>query len=363
MRRILLPLALVPLLAGCGARSNGGLGPGPLLPEPVPLGRGVAAGTLPAATDESADGSQAARSPAAKSPTASVLPSDDRYRIRTGNVLTISILGEPEMTRSIPVGPDGRISYYVAHDVVAAGRTFEELREQLRRRLLTHFKAPEVAVFGEAYKGNTVTVLGTVAKPGEYMVRSDTRLLDVLAMAGGIARRAYWASQGVTVELPDLRRAFLLRGAYFVEVNFTDLLSDSEEAVARSNVRVLAGDRIYLPSSTSLDNRVIVLGEVRNPRVIRFQRDISFLEAVADAGGAVPSAWEKRAFVVRGSLSRPTVIPVNMRQVAIGATPDVSLRSGDIVYLPKTALGKASEIARQVLPLLQDVSYARDVTR
>ncbi len=55
------------------------------------------------------------------------------------------------------------------------------------------------------------------------------------------------------------------------------------------------------------------------------------------------------------------VIPVNMRQVAIGAAPDVSLRSGDIVYLPKTALGKMEEVTRQILPLLQGSSYVREV--
>jgi protein involved in polysaccharide export with SLBB domain len=256
--------ASLAFLAGCAGRRAAELGPGPFFPEtPAPA---------------SAPPPQAG----AEEPDALEPPAEDRYRIRTGDVLEISILGEPEMTRSVPVGPDGRVSYYVAHDIMAAGKTFEELRNELRGRLTTHFKDPQVSVTGEAYKGNTVSVLGTVRKPGAYVVRSDTRLLDVLAMAGGVAQHTYWTPQGATIDIPDLRRAYLLRGS---------------------------------------------------------------------------------AFVVRGSLAHPTVIPVNMRGVAVGARPDVPLRCGDIVYVPKTVLGKASEIASQILPLLNDATISRDLAR
>ena len=329
-QRSLILAALV--LAGCGRGPMVDLGPG------LPI-----EGDVPAALAEAAG------------PTEKVLPSpptDDRYRIRTGDVITISVLGEEDMTRKLPVGPDGRISYYVAHDVVAAGKTFQQLREELKQRLRIHFKDPEVAVFGEAYTGNTVTVLGLVRKPGQYVVRSDTRLLDVLAMAGGVSHGVFHTTFGYMTELPDLKSAFVLRGDGFVDVSFTDLLSRDQKAVARNNVSVRAGDRIYVPSATALENKVIVLGEVRNPKVVRFQRDISFLEAAAEAGGIVPSAWERRAFIVRGSLRRPTVIPINLRKVATGRMADVPLRSGDIVFVPKTVLGKTAEIAGQILPLL-----------
>ncbi len=338
-KRSLILAALV--LAGCGRGPMVDLGPG------LPI-----EGDIPHALAE------------APAPTEKVLPSpptDDRYRIRTGDVLTISILGEQDMTQKLPVGPDGRISYYVANDVLAAGRTFQELREELNQRLRTHFKKPEVAVFGEAYTGNTVTVLGLVRRPGQYVVGSDTRLLDVLAMAGGVSHGVFHTSFGYMTELPDLKNAFVLRGDGFVDVSFTGLLSRDQKAVARNNVSVRAGDRVYVPSAAALENKVIVLGQVRNPKVVRFQRDISFLEAAAEAGGILPSAWERRAFIVRGSLRRPTVIPINLRKVATGRTADVPLRSGDIVFVPKTVLGKTAEIAGQILPLLQTAQGSKDL--
>ncbi len=342
IRRIAI-LALVAGVSGCGGgRGPGDLafGPGSLFVEPAP----------------------GALTPRAERVKPLPTPEVGRYRIRTGDVLTISVMGETEMTRSLPVGPDGRISYYLANDIMAAGKTFEELRLGLEEALRPHFKAPVVTVTGKEFKGNTVSVLGMVGKPGEYVIRSDTRLLDALAVAGGVSNASRWTSQGWGYDLPDFRRAFLLRADRFVDVDFVDLLSDDEKAVAGNNVYLRAGDRIYIPSTSSSENRIIVLGEVRTPKVVRFQRDISFMEAVAEAGDVKDSAWERRSFVVRGSLKKPTVIPVNLREVAVGKAPDVPLMSGDIVFVPKTALGKMEEVTRQILPLLQGVSHVRSVT-
>lgn len=284
------------------------------------------------------------------------------YRVRSGDVLVISVLGEPDMTRTVPVGPDGRISYYIARDMVAAGRTFEEIRRELEERLGAHFVRPEVTVTGKAYTGNTATVLGQVRRPGKHVVSSDTRLLDVIAQAGGIARSLYSPYRSV-LELADLRRAFVMRGDRFLDVNFEAVFSGDERAVARSNVFVRAGDTVYIPSALRMENKVFVLGAVASPRVVRFQGDVSLLEAVAEAGGPTHAAWERRVFVVRGSLKQPTVIPANLRNIGLGRARDVRLRAGDIVYVPKTALGKIEEISRQILPFLQTVNNAEDVGR
>lgn len=325
-------------LTACRPRPAQGpdFGTGPA-PEVLPIGEGDAGEPMPAQP-----------------------PPPRRYCIRSGDVLKITVLGEPDMTETVPVGPDGRISYYVAHDLLAAGRTFHELRAEIQARLREYFLDPQVGVSGEAYKGNTVAIFGQVTRPGEYVVRSDTRLLDVIAMAGGISRTALWSYGAQTVfELADLERSYLMRGEEFLAVDFEALFSSDEASVAHNNAYICAGDRIHIPSSATMENRVIVLGEVRTPRVVRFQRRITLLEAVAEAGSVKVSAWERRAFIVRGSLRSPVVLPVNLRLVATGRAPDVELRSGDIVFVPKTALAKTEEIARQLMPFLQSVNEGK----
>jgi polysaccharide export outer membrane protein len=349
MRRLPVIGALCIAVSACGPGPAGtpgfagllGGGPGPV-PGIVPLEGGGASEDLRPAEP----------------------PPPSEYRIRSGDVLKISMLGEPDMTDTVPVGPDGRISYYVAHDLLAAGRTFKELRAEIQERLREYFQEPQVSVTGQAYKGNTVAVLGQVARPGEYIVRSDTRLLDVIAMAGGISRSALLTNGTQNVfELADLKRSFLLRGDEFVPVDFEALFSNEQAAVAHNNVYVSAGDRVHIPSSAALENKVVVLGEVRLPRVVRFQRSMTLLEAVAEAGGVKPSAWERYTFIVRGSLKNPDPVRVNLRDVAEGRAPDVELRSGEIVLVPKSVLGKTEEITRQILPLLESVNQADTIGR
>lgn len=273
------------------------------------------------------------------------------YRVRSGDVLHLSLVGEQEMDRDVPVGPDGRISYHMAHDIMAAGKTFDELRAAINAKLTTHYKEPNVSITGKAYTGNTATVLGMVRKPGPHIVRSDTRLLDLLALAGDI-RSSYSPYHNVQPELPDLKRAFLLRKNRFVQVSFEALLSNVEEDVARNNIRVRAGDRIYIPTSSIIENKIIVLGEVTKPQVLRFQKNISLLEAVGEAGGMRNTAWERRAIVVRGSLRHPKIMMTNLRKIELGQAVDIPLESGDVVFVPKHALAKSSEVVQMIIPML-----------
>jgi len=275
----------------------------------------------------------------------------DPYRVRSGDILIIDVLGESDMRREIPVGPDGRMSYYIAHNVEAAGKTFTAIRGEIAKRLRAHYRDPQVSVVGKSYAGNTVSVLGVVKKAGRHEIRSDTRLIDAIALAGGIP--VSWQIGGSSLgaeDVADLEHAYLLRDGKFVDVDFVALFKGAEEEVSKNNVLLKPNDRIYVPPSVGSNQRIIVLGEVNSPGVVRYSKRISFLEAIAESGGVRPSAWERRSFVVRGRLSSPNVM--------MGRRRDIELAAGDIVLVPKHALGKLEEVARQVLPLLNSVNTA-----
>ena len=94
---------------------------------------------------------------------------------------------------------------------------------------------------------------------------------------------------------------------------------------------------------------------------MRYSQKITFLEAVAEAGGVKTSAWERRGFIVRGRLTAPTVIPVSVRAVMMGAVRDVALEPGDIVLVPKTALAKFEEVTEQILPFIQGAGRVDEI--
>ncbi len=276
------------------------------------------------------------------------------YRIRPLDVLEVSVLGEEDMTKKVVVGPDGRFSYFVATDVVAGDRTFAELRSAIRQVLKEYFIDPRVCVTGIDFTGNTVSILGQVRRPGTYVVGSETRLLDVIAMSGGTEAigwsSAYAGQRQLPAEFADLDASFVLRDGKFLGVDFRALFSRDEAACARNNVLLRANDTIYIPSALSLENKIFVLGEVSRPCVVRYGKEITLLEAIAECGGFRVGARYRQALVVRGSLKNPKVIPVDLDAIRTGSTLDARLEAGDIVYVPKTALKRFNEIAGLILP-------------
>lgn len=107
------------------------------------------------------------------------------YRIGPEDVLLISVWKNEAVTKTVPVRPDGKISLPLVNDVTAAGLTTLELRDVLAKKLAEYIPEPEVSVIVTEVRSFKVSVMGEVAKPARYELKSWTTVLDVLALAGG----------------------------------------------------------------------------------------------------------------------------------------------------------------------------------
>lgn len=114
----------------------------------------------------------------------------EAYRIGAEDLLQVSVWKNEALTRTVPVRPDGKISLPLVNDVQAAGLTALELRDVLTRKLAEYMPNPEVSVIVSDIRSLKVSVIGEVAKPGRYELKSWTTVLDVLAMAGGFTQFA-----------------------------------------------------------------------------------------------------------------------------------------------------------------------------
>lgn len=112
------------------------------------------------------------------------------YRIGPEDLLEVDVWNRAELSRKVPVRPDGRISLPLLNDVPAAGLTPMELRDVLLKRLADFVTAPEVSVIVTEVRSFRISVLGEVAKPGRFELKSAVRLVDALAMAGGLTEFA-----------------------------------------------------------------------------------------------------------------------------------------------------------------------------
>ena len=112
------------------------------------------------------------------------------YVIGPGDVLDIAVWDNAEITRTVPVRPDGKISLPVLNDVMAAGFTPMQLRETLTNALAEYIPRAAVSVLVREVHSFKVAVIGEVKTAGRYELHERATVLDVLAMAGGLTEYA-----------------------------------------------------------------------------------------------------------------------------------------------------------------------------
>lgn len=112
-------------------------------------------------------------------------PHDDSFVIGSGDVLSVSVWKQPDISRSLPVRSDGRISLPLIGEVQASGRTPSKLEEEITGKLKPFLAEPEVTVIVEQVNSENFNILGRVLKPGSYPLKNSTTILDAIAIAGG----------------------------------------------------------------------------------------------------------------------------------------------------------------------------------
>ena len=110
---------------------------------------------------------------------------DDSFVIGNGDVLAINVWKQPDISRSLPVRSDGRISLPLVGEVQAAGLTPLKLEADITGKLQAYLTEPEVTVIVEKINSEKFNILGRVAKPGAYPLTDPTTVLDAIALAGG----------------------------------------------------------------------------------------------------------------------------------------------------------------------------------
>lgn len=157
------------------------------------------------------------------------------YRIGREDVLDIAVWRDADLSRTVPVRPDGFISMPMAGDVVAAGKTPAELAEELQQKLSPYVQEPRITVIVREVNSSRVFVTGEVAHPGAYPLRGRVSLVQAIALAGGFTDFA--DSDGIIVIRTDDQGGQ-------IPVRYSDLISDGE----RHNELILRpGDTIIVP--------------------------------------------------------------------------------------------------------------------
>ncbi len=238
----------------------------------------------------------------------------ETYLLGPGDTVEITVFGEPELSRTVTIKPDGTIYLPLIGEVMAAGKTTTQLANELTALYRKYLKAPSISVVIREFRVERIYILGQVARPGEYQVRPGMGLLELLASAGGPTPRA------------DLTKAVIIRGR--TEALQLNLL---EAFVTNKNpdVKLLPGDVLYIPET---DRRIIILGQVNRPGAYDMLEGQRVADLIAAAGGLTLRAALSRAFLVRGAEQ----IPVDLQKVLAGdMQANIPVRPGDMVVVPE----------------------------
>lgn len=117
--------------------------------------------------------------------TARVDNSDQPYRIGREDVLDVAVWRDADLSRTLPVRPDGFISLPMVGEVRAEGRTPTELAEEIREALKPYVQEPRVTVIVREVNSSRVFITGEVTNPGAYPLRGRVSILQAIALAGG----------------------------------------------------------------------------------------------------------------------------------------------------------------------------------
>lgn len=162
---------------------------------------------------------------------------EEAFRIGREDVLDVAVWRDPDLSRTVPVRPDGMISLPLLGDVQAAGRTPDALAEELRQGLGPYIQDPRVSVIVREVNSTRVYVTGEVATPGAYALRGRMSLVQAIALAGGFSDFA--DREGIRI----IRAADEGDGA-ILRVRYSDLIREDAE---RRGLRLRPGDTVVVP--------------------------------------------------------------------------------------------------------------------
>jgi polysaccharide biosynthesis/export protein len=244
--------------------------------------------------------------------------------IHPGDQIGVLVYGDQTLTQNVMVLPDGTIEYPLVGRVTVAGKTPNQAAEVLSARLKPYVRHPVITISIVQLGQPDVLVLGEVKQPGKYQLRSDAKLTDAIAAAGGIA--------DTNGAFPEARIADA--NGKVTTVSLQNLLQRGDTSL---DVHLSEGSVVYVPGPIPIT--VDVSGAVDHPGDVQLHEGDRLSMAIAKAGNSqnAQSDLNHIRLVRTGADGVETTTQVNLYQALKGGdlSADPVLQKGDVVYVPQ----------------------------
>jgi polysaccharide export outer membrane protein len=255
-------------------------------------------------------------------PVAGNLPAQ---KIGATDLLSISVYGAPELTRTVRVSAEGFLRLpMLKQRIEAKGLMPSDLEEKIAAALSAEqiLVDPVVTVTIAEYHSRPISVAGAVKVPLTFQAVGQTTLLEALTRAQGLSAEA---GTEILVTRPPLVPGGVPR---IERIPVKGLIDSADPAL---NVALEGGEEVRVPQI----GRVFVVGNVRHPGAFKIEDGfgLTLLKALAMAEGLMPYA-NKQAFIYRHGDGASSEVAVDLRKILDRKQPDVPLAANDILYIP-----------------------------
>jgi polysaccharide biosynthesis/export protein len=256
--------------------------------------------------------------------------------IGPGDSIHIQVYDTPEMEQRARVTDSGDVPLSFLGNVRVANQTPEQAGHEIERRLVAAgiMRHPQVTVRVDVYATQNASVMGQVVKPGVYEIDTSRKVIDVLALAGGLTDLA---DRHITIER---------HGDADEKVDY--YYSNQAGTALSDDPMVYPGDRVVVPRAAV----VYVLGDVLKPGgypVDTNNSKMTVLQALSLAGSPNHTAAVGKSKLVRKTPTgvQQIALPINAMQK--GEKPDVALMPDDVVYVPFSFLRNVALNGQSIL--------------
>jgi polysaccharide export outer membrane protein len=228
-----------------------------------------------------------------------------------------------------------------------AGLTRTEAAKSIESALKSYYDNLAVQVSVTKYTANRILVLGAVDHPGIFTFDGTPTLLEALAR-GGVESGPSKSEQGVGVnQVPE--RCAIYRGQD--QVVWVELKALMESGNALADLRLRRDDVVYVPSMA--DRFVSVLGEVQHPGAVPLIHNSTLASVLAGAGGITEKAGNKPHIQIVDPSTGTSRVIAFTDVLDPAKSLEVTLKPGEIVYIPRSGFNRATYVLQQLNPLVE----------
>lgn len=236
------------------------------------------------------------------------------YGLASGDLVRVTVYDQPDLTTETRVTEHGSILFPLVGEVPVAGATASEASSRIAQALEKggFIKNPQVNLVVLEFRGQEVSVLGQVNRPGRFPLQKASKLIEVLAMAGGATPNGADSLVLITQRDGKTNRREI------------DLLALFQGGNDELNVDITNDDILYVPR----EPRFYIYGEVQRPGTFRLERNMTVVQALSVGGGLTARGTQKGIKILRRG-------PDGTMQTLEAGLPD-QLMPDDVIHVKES---------------------------